>query len=64
MFVSIEIIVVCGVPLGSALGQLNFCMNIYPLDSILRHHGINYHIHADDTQLFITFDLSDPSIAI
>ena len=39
-------------------------MYMYPLGSILRHHGINYHIYADDTQLYITFDLSDPSIAL
>ena len=39
-------------------------MYMYPIGSILRHHGINYHIYADDTQLYITFDLSDPIVAL
>ena len=37
---------------------------MYPIGSILHHHGIDYHIYADDTQLYIKFDLSDPSIAL
>ena len=35
---------VCGVPQGFVLGPLNFCM-YNPLGSILRHHGIDYHIY-------------------
>ena len=31
---------------------------------MLRHSVVNYHIYADDAQLSISFDLSDPSIAI
>ena len=55
---------VCGVPQGSVFAPINFCMYMYPLGTILRHHGINYHIYADNTQLYITFGLSDPSIVI
>ena len=35
-----------------------------PIGSILRHHGIDYHMYADDTQLYVSFDVSNPSIAI
>ena len=55
---------VCGVRQGSVLGPWNYCMCMYPICSILRHHGINYHIYVDDTQLYIKFDLSDHSIAL
>ena len=37
---------------------------MYLIGSILRHHAIDYHIYADDTQLYIKFDLSGPSIAL
>ena len=37
---------------------------MYPIGSILRHHGTDYQLYADDTQLYIKFDLSDPSIAL
>ena len=30
----------------SVLGHLNFCIFMYPLGLILRHHGINYHSYA------------------
>ena len=55
---------VCGVPQGSVLGPWNFCMYMYPIGSMLRNHGIYFHIYANDTQLYIKFDRSDPSIAL
>ena len=56
----------CGVPQGSVLGPLK---NMYlyatvPIGSIMRHHDIHFNIYADDTQLYVSFDLSNPNVAL
>ena len=34
-------------------------MYTIPLGAVLRHHKIGYHIYADDTQLYVSFDYNN-----
>ena len=54
----------CNVPQGFVLGPIDFCIYMLPLGTILKYHTVQYHIYADDTQIYMYFKLNDTQFAI
>ena len=53
-----------GVPQGSVLGLLLFILYITPLSSLVSGHAIPHHLHADDSQLYVSFSPGNSAAAL
>ena len=49
-----------GMPQGSVVGPWMFTNYILPVGDIVKCHNLSYHLYADDSQIFVSFDPKIP----
>lgn len=54
----------CGVPQGSVFGPMAFSYYSAPIEDIIKAHGLECMIYADDTQIYFCFNDSEMDAAV